>query len=134
MKAPERAYTSVVEQHFFAPRNTGALPAGPDVISAEVGDDAQGVRFRLHARIGGQRIRELRFQAYGCPHCIAAASVLTHRLEGASVDDLERWRWREAAQAVQAPAEKSGRLLVLEDAVHALGRTWRAAYAQSQSV
>ena len=80
--------------------------------------------FVLSARLGGQRIEEVRFEAYGCPHCIAAGSWLSERLVGLTLDRLRAWRWREADQALQFPLEKRGRLLILEDAVHALGEAW----------
>jgi hypothetical protein len=43
-----------------------------------------------------------------------------------TADDLDRWSWREAAQALEVPAEKHGRLLLLEDAVRRLAEVLRA--------
>ena len=39
-------------------------------------------------------------------------------------DDLMAWDWREAADALDVPAAKYGRLLTLQDAVRALARNW----------
>ncbi|HLS82222.1 MAG TPA: iron-sulfur cluster assembly scaffold protein [Steroidobacter sp.] len=118
-------YSASVVEHFGRPHNPGRLPEGPDVLYGTAGDESHGARFALSARIAAGRIAEARFEAYGCPHCIAAASWLTTRLTGAALEDLERWSWREAATALDVPAEKRGRLLILEDAVRALARAWR---------
>ena len=90
----------------------------------EAGRLDQGAVFHLSARIAGVRLAEVRFRAYGCPHCLAAASWLTQRLDQATLEDVQRFRWREAAQVLDIPAEKAGRLLVLEDAVAALAAHW----------
>jgi NifU-like protein involved in Fe-S cluster formation len=118
------SYSPLVEEHFHAPRNAGSLAPAPDVIAASAGSEEQGVRFVLTARVGNGRILELRQRVYGCPHSIAAASWLTERLEGATRDDLTRWRWREVADALAVPTEKRGRLLLLEDAVRGLADAW----------
>jgi NifU-like protein involved in Fe-S cluster formation len=119
------AYADRVIDHFERPRNTGRFAPASDVIVGEAGRAGQGVRFRLSAKIADERISEMRFEAYGCPHCIAAGSWLSERLVGATRADLLDWNWREAADALEAPAEKRGRLLILEDAVRALAESWR---------
>lgn len=118
-------YSPLVHAHFTTPRNVGRLAAAPDVVSARAGSKTQGVEIALTARIDGNRIVSLTHLVYGCPHTIAAASWLTDRLHGAGIEDLEGWRWREAAAALEVPPEKWGRLLALEDAVRALANEWR---------
>jgi nitrogen fixation NifU-like protein len=121
----ETPYNPVVIEHFTQPRNVGRFAAADDVIAASAGDPEQGVRFDLSARVRGDRIVALRFEVYGCPHCIAAGSLLSERLRGATQDELCRWSWREAADELEFPLEKRGRLLVLEDAVRALAAQWQ---------
>jgi len=67
---------------------------------------------------------EARFQAFGCPHFLAAASWLTDRLRGARREEIADWDWREAAEALEVPAAKFGRLLTLQDAVRSVVRNW----------
>ena len=105
----------------------GTLPAMPDVIRAAAGDREQGAEVRLSARIAAGRIVELRFQAFGCPHFTAAASWLVDRLQGADARECGQWDWREAANALEVPAAKFGRLLTLQDAVRGLARNWPGA-------
>ena len=121
----EPEYSPVVVDHFQAPRNAGHLQAGKGVIQGVAGSVAQGTKFVLSARIAADRIEAARFEAYGCPHCIAAGSWLTERLVGLTQAELRQWRWRAADDALKFPPEKRGRLLILEDAVKALSEAWR---------
>lgn len=121
----EPEYAPVVVDHFRAPRNAGCLEAGEGVIRGVAGSVAQGTQFVLSARVVGDRIEAVRFEAYGCPHCIAAGSWLTERLVGLTEAELRQWRWRAADEALKFPPEKRGRLLILEDAVRALSEAWR---------
>lgn len=117
-------YSPTVIEHFERPRNVGHFDPAPAVVAATAGRRDHGVQFHLSARVVGPVIREARFEVYGCPHCIAAGSWLSQRLVGATLDELRGWSWREAADALQMPAEKRGRLLILEDAVRALAEAW----------
>jgi NifU-like protein involved in Fe-S cluster formation len=130
----EAPYSPLVVEHFGRPRNVGRFAAAADVIAASAGDPAQGVRFILSARVRDGRIVALRFEVYGCPHCIAAGSLLSERLQGATQDELRRWSWREAADELEFPPEKRGRLLVLEDAVRALAAQWQRQNATHASI
>ena len=121
----ETPYNATVVEHFARPRNVGRFASAADIIAASAGDPDQGVRFDLSARVKDDRIVTLRFEVYGCPHCIAAGSLLSERLQGATQEQLRRWSWREAADELEFPPEKRGRLLVLEDAVHALAAEWQ---------
>jgi NifU-like protein involved in Fe-S cluster formation len=121
----EPEYSAAVVDHFQRPRNGGHLRAGEGVIRGVAGSVAQGTMFVLSARVAGDRIEAVRFEAYGCPHCIAAGSWLTERLVGLTEPELRQWRWRAADDALKFPAEKRGRLLILEDAVKALSEAWQ---------
>jgi nitrogen fixation NifU-like protein len=121
----EAPYSPLVVEHFQQPRNIGRFASAPDVIAASAGDPEQGVRFDLSARVRDERVAAMRFEVYGCPHCIAAASLLSERLTGATREQLRQWSWRGTAEDLEFPPEKRGRLLVLEDAVHALAEEWQ---------
>lgn len=119
-------YADEVRQRFASPLHVGDLQAAPDVISGSAGSIEQGVMFRLYARVDRGQIREVKYRVYGCPHSIAAASLAAERLRGATLEQLEAWDWRGIASTLDIPAQKRGRLLVLEDAVRLLARAWRA--------
>jgi NifU-like protein involved in Fe-S cluster formation len=118
-------YSDLVIDHFDRPRNCGQFEPAADVITARAGRQSEGTQFILTARVSGDAIVAARFQAFGCPHCIAAASWLSERLTGVSRRELAQWQWREVSDWLSVPTAKRGRLLILEDAVHALAENWR---------
>lgn len=120
----EPEYSPPVIEHFEHPRNGGHFAAGRGVIRGSAGSIDQGTMFVLSARVADDRIEAVRFEAYGCPHCIAAGSWLSERLVGLNQAELQAWHWRDADQVLRFPLEKRGRLLILEDAVRALGAAW----------
>jgi NifU-like protein involved in Fe-S cluster formation len=105
----------------------GRLEAAPDVAVGVAGDAEQGAFVRLALRIESGHVVDSRFEAFGCPHFVAGASWLTGRLRGADRAALEDWDWREAADALEVPPAKFGRLLTLQDAVRAAARDWPGA-------
>lgn len=121
---PIPAYSPLVIDHFDHPRHVGQFAPAADVVEGEAGRPEHGAAFHLSARVDGQVLSALRFQAYGCPHCIASASWLCEHLTGRTLADLAQWDWREVAEALQVPAEKRGRMLILQDAVRRLTEAW----------
>jgi NifU-like protein involved in Fe-S cluster formation len=80
----------------------------------------RGAWVRFTARIEGERFADCRFRAFGCPHTLAAASLVAGRLQGAPLAAASAIDAAGIAHRLDAPAEKMGRLLVVEDAVRAL--------------
>jgi NifU-like protein involved in Fe-S cluster formation len=112
-------YTDLVVEHFHHPRNVGGLPDGSDIRRSHAGNRAAGAEVSFSVRIAGSAVAEVRFQAFGCPHFLAAASLATERLKGLPVAALADWTARDIGQELAVPVEKRGRLLILEDAVRA---------------
>ena len=76
-------YSSTIAEHFRRPRNQGPLPNANG--SAEVVNPLCGDRIRVAVLISGEdAIVEARFVANACAICVAAASLLTERVRGAS--------------------------------------------------
>jgi len=111
-------YSPLVARHFTTPVNAGA--PGGDVsrwVRGAAGDRAQGTRVVFHLRIQGREIAEIRFQAFGCPHTIAACSLATERLTGRPVGELMDLSPESLRVALDAPVEKMGRMLLIQDAL-----------------
>jgi NifU-like protein involved in Fe-S cluster formation len=117
-------YGAEVRRRMAGLVGAGEFAPGAGVAQARAGDREQGTEVQLQVRVEAGRAVELRFQAFGCPHFIAAASWLTDRLRGATRAGFEGWDWREAAAALEVPPAKFGRLLVLQDAVRTLAGNW----------
>jgi NifU-like protein involved in Fe-S cluster formation len=118
-------YSALVIDHFERPRNVGAFNPADDVVTGRAGRRDQGAEFVMSARIADDKIAAARFEAYGCPHCVAAGSWLSESLVGADRDRVSRWSWRDLAEALEVPTAKRGRLLILEDAMRALAEDWQ---------
>jgi cysteine desulfurase len=95
-------------------------------VTGAAGDREHGAAVELRLEVRGGRVVAAGFSAFGCPHLVAAASWVTERMVGLSQPELETWDWQAAAQALQVPPAKFGRLLTLQDAVRAAARNWPA--------
>jgi len=112
-------YSALVRDSFADTAHAGDLPGG---VTADI--DAQGVRLRLSATQDKGRIRSLRFRAWGCPHVIAACEWFCSQYEGEPGESLSGFRAADIMRDLSVPVEKTGRILVLEDAVRSLGRSF----------
>jgi nitrogen fixation protein NifU and related proteins len=117
-------YGAEVRQRMAQLSGAGTLAPGLDVAAGHAGHREQGAEVALQCRVAAGKVVEARFRAFGCPHFLAAASWLTDRLRGAGRDELGNWDWREAAEALEVPPAKFGRLLTLQDAVRAVAGNW----------
>jgi hypothetical protein len=64
-------------------------------------------------------VKSARFSAYGCPHTVAVTAWLCETLEGAPLGGVAPGTPADWAGKFAVPAEKLGRLLVVEDALRA---------------
>ena len=64
-------------------------------------------------------VKSARFSAYGCPHTLAVTAWLCEVLEGARLDAGAPGTPADWAEKFAVPAEKLGRLLIVEDALRA---------------
>ncbi len=87
--------------------------------------DDQGVSIELSAALAAGTLEKLAFRAYGCPHTIAAAEAFCAEFEGREAGALEAFSGADLMQNLPVPHEKTGRILVLEDAVRSLGAKCR---------
>lgn len=80
-------YSSTVLEHFRHPRNRGSL-AAPD-LAHEGLNPLCGDRIRIEVALHDGVVEEARFRGDACAICIAATSILTGMLRGATVAELE---------------------------------------------
>jgi cysteine desulfurase len=94
--------------------------SGEKVLLGEAGAERLGTWVRFALRVQGDTVIDARVQVYGCPHVVDACNHLVNQLRGQPLAALqpgtpESWR-----QIVNAPVEKLGRMLIIEDALTAL--------------
>ena len=113
-------------RHLASPTGAGPLAAADAV--GESGSAACGDLVRLALRLAGGRVREARFQAFGCGAATAAASAACARLRGASLDDAMRLSAArlDADLGELGPARRHGPDIV-EDAVARALEGWHSA-------
>ena len=109
-------YSTLVRRLFENPNHAGEVSGGK-----QVSLEAQGVRVQLSVRPANGGIEALRFRVWGCPHLIAATEAFCEQAAGKPLSALANWSMRELMQTLAVPVEKTGRILVLEDAIHELG-------------
>ncbi|MBW2194842.1 MAG: Fe-S cluster assembly protein NifU [Deltaproteobacteria bacterium] len=82
-------YTDEVKEHFLNPRNVGEVD-DPDGVG-EVGSLACGDALKLTFKVDEQkRIKDVKFQTFGCASAIASSSALTEMVKGMTLEDAEK--------------------------------------------
>ena len=113
-------YSSDVRRRFLAPARAGTIPSdAANVVTGAAEDRSLELWVRFQVQVNGRTIERMRFQAFGCPHAIAAADLVASDLEGMPVDALVGVDLQALARRTALPREKFGKLLCIEDALAA---------------
>ena len=118
MSDPRATYSPLVRELFERLPHAGDLAPGRGaVVHGEAIALDRGAWVRYEARIEDGRVADCAFRAWGCPHTLAAAALVASRMRGQGIDAEAVFDARRLATELDAPPEKLGRLLVVEDAV-----------------
>ena len=114
-------YNEAVRELFADLRNAGDLQEGSGrIVSAGVGSAAGGAEIELSAMIAGNQVVELKFRAFGCPHLLAACEYCCRQISGGPLASVSRIENQELMETLAVPVEKSGSIILLEDALASL--------------
>lgn len=120
-------YSATVRDLFARLPGAQALaPGRGTVVSGEAMALDRVAWVRFEALIDQGHVVECAFRAWGCPHVLAAAAWACAGMRGLAIDAAGAIQALRLAEALEAPAAKMGRLLVVEDAMHALFAEARA--------
>lgn len=108
-------YSAAVRRLFAHPDHAGRLEGGIEALA-----EGQGVHLRLMASVRDGRILRMRFEAWGCPHLLAACEAACADVEGRPAAELEGYDISALIKELSIPVEKTGRILVLDDAIRSL--------------
>jgi len=114
-------YNALTMAFFEAPVHVGDLQRDHAKSAlAEASESAAGAKLQLAAGVDGGTLQELSFRVFACPHLIAAAEWLCKEYEGRPLADLAGFRAADCMVPLAIPVEKTGRILLLEDAIRLL--------------
>ena len=121
----ETTLNPVTRRYFLGAARPPEFPQGgapADVRQGRAGRQADGVQVMFELRIVGDQtpggiVKSARFSVYGCPHTVAVTAWACEVLEGRRLDAGIPGGPAEWAEMFEVPAEKLGRLLIVEDAL-----------------
>lgn len=125
MRAPqaEDVLTPLARQLFDRAPGAGApgdelSPKGAVWRQGVAGAAVAGARVVVHMALDtADRVRTMRWQAWGCPHTLATLGWLSEQWVGRTLADPPAGGPPGWARELGVPVEKLGRLLIIEDAI-----------------
>jgi NifU-like protein involved in Fe-S cluster formation len=115
-------YSELTRRYFESAPHAGVLreDVATQVFRGAAGNRDRGTWVQFDIRAAARRCLDARFLAFGCPHTIAVAAWVAQQASGSVLRAALPEAVAALAQRFEVPAEKLGRLLIVEDA-------WRAA-------
>ena len=92
-------YNKTVMDHFRNPRNVGIIEDADGV--GEVGNPLCGDMMTIYLDIEDDRIKEIKFQTFGCGSAIAVSSMLTELAKGKTIVEAKKITNKDVADALE---------------------------------
>jgi nitrogen fixation NifU-like protein len=118
-------YTEKTLEHFRNPRNVGTLE-GPNVAVGRVGNPVCGDMMDIYIEVENDRIKDIKFQTFGCGSAVATSSMITELVQGMTLDDALKVSRGDVADALEGlPPIKMHCSNLAADALHEAIKNWR---------
>ena len=118
-------YTEKTLEHFRDPRNVGTLE-GPNVAVGRVGNPVCGDMMDIYIEVVDDRIKDIKFQTFGCGSAVATSSMITELVMGMQLDDALKVSRGDVADALEGlPPIKMHCSNLAADALHEAIKNWR---------
>ncbi len=92
-------YSKTVMDHFRSPRNVGVMEDADGV--GEMGNPLCGDMMSIYLKIEDDRIKDIKFQTFGCGAAIAVSSMLTELAKGKTLDEAKKISNKDVAKALE---------------------------------
>jgi NifU-like protein involved in Fe-S cluster formation len=102
--------------HYFETAPLAGVLGGPGTFRGAAGSRDRGAWVQFDVRAGAGIIESARFLAFGCPHTIAVSAWVAERAAGRDLKAALPESVQDLSERFAVPAEKKGRLLIIEDA------------------
>ncbi len=113
---PQAGYSPEVMDHFYHPRNVGAMPEADGV--GKVGNPVCGDVMQLMIKVNDDVIEDAKFQTFGCGAAIATSSMITELVKGKTIDEAVKISNRQVVDALKGlPPAKVHCSVLAEDAL-----------------
>ena len=109
------SYSELTLRYFQTAAAAGVL-SGPDVHRGAAGGRAQGTWVQFDVQFNSGIIQAARFLAFACPHTIAVSAWVAEHGVGPAARAALPESVQQLSERFAVPAEKRGRLLIIEDA------------------
>jgi len=111
-------YSEKVMEHFQNPRNVGKLE-NPDGVGKQ-GNPVCGDVMELAIKVKDNKIKDAKFQTFGCCAAIATSSIITEMVKGKTLEEAEKISKKAVAEALDGlPPAKMHCSNLAADALHA---------------
>jgi FeS cluster assembly scaffold protein NifU len=119
-------YSEKTLEHFRNPRNVGKLE-GPNVAVGRVGNPVCGDMMDIYIDVEDDRIKDIKFQTFGCGSAVATSSMITELVVGMQLDEALKVSRGDVADALDGlPPIKMHCSNLAADALHEAIKNWRA--------
>jgi len=119
-------YSEKTLEHFRNPRNVGTLE-GPNVAVGRVGNPVCGDLMDIYIDVEDDRIKDIKFQTFGCGSAVATSSMITELVVGMQLDEALKVSRADVADALDGlPPIKMHCSNLAADALHEAIKNWRA--------
>jgi len=91
-------YSEKVLEHFRNPRNVGEIPDADGV--GTVGNPICGDLMTIYIKVQDSRLKDVKFQTFGCGAAIATSSMITELAKGKTLEEALRITRNDVAGAL----------------------------------
>lgn len=109
-------YSEKVMDHFRNPRNVGTIENADGI--GEVGNPVCGDIMKIYLKIEDERIKDVKFETFGCGSAIASSSMATELIMGQPLKEALKLTNKAVTEALDGlPAHKLHCSVLAEEAI-----------------